>query len=174
MELVDFAQNVQDWHDFYMFVGAAAATLVGLLFVAVTLNISKYQQSSYGATRMVAYRTFYTFIYILFVAGVLLIPHQSPFDLGLPLLIISVIGIYHSVGNIVWVRRHKPSAGLSEEDTMRRLALVLASLVGLGVLSLMLLVGMGSALRWLHIVMLVLLFAATVNAWDMIMSEVDG
>jgi len=31
-------QALNEWHDFYLLTGTAAATLLGLLFVAVTLN----------------------------------------------------------------------------------------------------------------------------------------
>jgi hypothetical protein len=35
----DFAAIIVGWHDFYMLAGSAAATLLGLLFVAVSLHI---------------------------------------------------------------------------------------------------------------------------------------
>jgi len=31
-------QALSEWHDFYLLTGTAAATLLGLLFVAVSLN----------------------------------------------------------------------------------------------------------------------------------------
>ena len=34
-----FAQYLDRWHNFYMLAGTAAATLIGLLFVALTLSI---------------------------------------------------------------------------------------------------------------------------------------
>jgi hypothetical protein len=37
---VTYAETVQSWHDFYLTAGAAAATLVGLLFVGLSLHIS--------------------------------------------------------------------------------------------------------------------------------------
>jgi hypothetical protein len=33
-----FVQAVEGWHDFYMMIGTASATLVGLLFIAISLN----------------------------------------------------------------------------------------------------------------------------------------
>jgi hypothetical protein len=34
-----FTQAVEGWHDFYLMIGTAAATLVGLLFVSLSLNV---------------------------------------------------------------------------------------------------------------------------------------
>jgi hypothetical protein len=36
---VDFAQAAQRWHDFFLLVGTAAATLIGLMFVAVSFAV---------------------------------------------------------------------------------------------------------------------------------------
>ena len=36
---MSYGQAVQGWHDFYVTAGAAAATLVGLLFVGLSLHI---------------------------------------------------------------------------------------------------------------------------------------
>jgi len=36
---MNFADVLQGWHDFYVTAGAAAATLVGLLFVGLSLHI---------------------------------------------------------------------------------------------------------------------------------------
>jgi hypothetical protein len=36
---MNFGTAIQDWHDFYMIVGTAAASLVGLLFVGLSLHL---------------------------------------------------------------------------------------------------------------------------------------
>jgi hypothetical protein len=35
-------EALKEWHDFYILVGTAGATLLGLLFVAVSLGASDY------------------------------------------------------------------------------------------------------------------------------------
>lgn len=39
MEVSNFSNDVEAWHDFFMLAGTAAATLMGLLFVALSLRI---------------------------------------------------------------------------------------------------------------------------------------
>ena len=41
-----FSQTLIGWHDFYLLVGTAAATLIGLLFVAASLGLSQSQRRS--------------------------------------------------------------------------------------------------------------------------------
>ena len=43
---MDFAQAAQRWHDFYLLVGTAAATLIGLMFVAVSFAVGSTAERS--------------------------------------------------------------------------------------------------------------------------------
>lgn len=162
-----FTQAVSDWHDFYLLIGTAAATLVGLLFVALSLNLHKLRDENYNDVRILAYRTFYTFIYVLMVSGVLLIPHQTPLGIGLPLLLISGLGLFNTARNIAYVRRGARSPGF--RDVMRRFLTVAVSLVGLVVVALWVMAGNVTAFYWLTGVILGLLVFASENAWDMLM-----
>ena len=45
------AEALKQWHDFYLLVGTAGATLLGLLFVAVSLGIGFLTEERQGATR---------------------------------------------------------------------------------------------------------------------------
>ncbi len=45
-----FSQQLESWHDFYIVLGGASATLVGLLFIAISLNAEPDHQPSASAT----------------------------------------------------------------------------------------------------------------------------
>ncbi len=49
------ANQLRDWHDFYILIGTAAATLIGLMFVAASVGASYF-----NAEREVPLRTFLT------------------------------------------------------------------------------------------------------------------
>lgn len=53
-----FAGRVEAWHDFYLFIGTAASTLVGLLFVALTLRSDVLKRDEFGASRTLARQSF--------------------------------------------------------------------------------------------------------------------
>ncbi len=62
-----FAAAVQSWHDYYIMVGTASATLVGLLFVGLSLNIEMLRRPESADLRTLAALTFNSFIYVLLV-----------------------------------------------------------------------------------------------------------
>jgi hypothetical protein len=67
-----YADAVQSWHDFYMTAGAAAATLVGLLFVGLSLHIRVVVAQA--DVKSLARITLADFFVILLVALVILAP----------------------------------------------------------------------------------------------------
>ncbi len=162
-----FAQAVTGWHDFYVLIGTAAATLVGLLFVALTLNADRFRKVQYADTCLLAYCSFYTFLTSFINPGVLLIPNQSPVGSGLPLLLIGLLGVNNTLRNIRAVRQGERNA--SFRHVMRRFASVLVSLAGLIVLSLWIMTGSVAAFYWLTGAIILLVVSATENAWDMLM-----
>jgi hypothetical protein len=42
--MTDFTNTIKDWQTFYVMAGTAAATLIGLLFVAVSINIDVFRK----------------------------------------------------------------------------------------------------------------------------------
>jgi hypothetical protein len=67
------AQPLQRWHDFYLLVGGAAATLVGLMFVAISLGSRLITEQSVPALRVFVTPTIIHFIYVLVIATVVMI-----------------------------------------------------------------------------------------------------
>ena len=47
----DTSQTLKEWHDFYVLVGTAGATLLGLLFIAVSLGAGYLTEERQSATR---------------------------------------------------------------------------------------------------------------------------
>src|SRR5437899_10301964 len=64
----------QRWHDFYMLAGTAAATLVGLLFVCLSLHLRAVLSRS--EVRSLARVTLANFGLILFVSLFMVIPQR--------------------------------------------------------------------------------------------------
>ena len=82
-----FAEAISRWAGFYSLVGAASATLAGLLFVAVSLHIDVMSQPDSAAeTRAIAQQTLTNFVYLVSISLVFLIPNAVPTAVGLPLL----------------------------------------------------------------------------------------
>jgi hypothetical protein len=78
------------WSDFTVITGGAAAALVGLLFVAVTLRIDELSRAPDLRSR--AAQTLTLFAVALVVAIVLTVPDQTEWVLGAELIAIAVLG----------------------------------------------------------------------------------
>ena len=163
-----FAAAVGGWHDFYMVVGTAAATLVGLLFVSLSLNPHVIAAGEGSSLRVLATQTFANFLLVLMIAVVFLIPDQGPLGLGLPLLGIGGYGLYLTSRRLLRARR-------SAEHPWRRggiarhvgaAAVCNGGLVAVAVLALL---GSTASLYWLIPVILILIYEAVLNAWHLLL-----
>ena len=92
------------WHDFFAAVAGVTATLVGLLFVALALNPAVMADDGPAGLRTWAGQTFHSFLMVLVIALVILIPETGPLGLGLPLLILGVWGVAHVTADARRVR----------------------------------------------------------------------
>jgi hypothetical protein len=91
-----FVERLRSWHDYFMLTGTSAATLMGLVFVAVSLG---------GNTRRTSMRTMETFVspivlhfsHVMLVAAVLLVPTHRPLTLASVLLVLGLISLVRAL-----------------------------------------------------------------------------
>jgi hypothetical protein len=165
-----FGQAVAGWHDFYLLVGTAAVTLLGLLFVAVSLNLEVIAGEGHAELRGRAVLTFNSFLYILIFSLIFLIPDQTPAELGWPLLLVGGVGVYTLSLNLlrIWRARdqaHPPGRGF----LFWRVILPICWSVVLLAVSATAVAGQTAWLAWLVPVFIARLIAAVRNAWDLLL-----
>ncbi len=163
-----FATDIEAWHDFYMLAGSAAATLLGLLFVAVSLHIDMISKASEsGEVRMFSRRTFANFLIILSFAFIFLIPNQNPTGTGIPLLIIGLLELGETA--ILWKRYERGGKGEQFMDAWQfRSKLLIPNTVcymALIFISVNLLMENTDYLGWMVLVIIWLLIVASQSAW---------
>jgi modulator of FtsH protease len=163
-----FAQAIEGWHDFYMMVGTAAATLIGLLFVSLSLNVDVITREANADLRVLAAQTFMSFLNVTMLAVLFLIPNQVPLGLGLPLLGISGLGLYETVRRLLKTRHARPR-GLGRGGMPHRFVVPTVCFLALLVVAGSVLLGETGGLYWLVPVMILLVVAASRNAWDLLM-----
>jgi hypothetical protein len=74
------AEALKEWHDFYVLVGTAGATLLALLFVAVSLGAGYLTEERQSATRTFMSPIVVHFASVFFLSAVALFPsHQARF-----------------------------------------------------------------------------------------------
>ncbi len=92
------AEALARWHDFYMLLGTAAATLVGLLFVAASVGARVFTGARRAAQRVFLSASVIHFSLILVVCLVLLVPVQNWESLGAMVAACGVFGVgYYSL-----------------------------------------------------------------------------
>lgn len=167
-----FQQTIDLWHDFYLMAGTASATLIGLLFVSVSLHVDLITDPAATGVLASARRAFISFIIIVLIALMFLVPGQSPRGLGLPLVVLALIDLGRMV-NVTRVMRRERDRMAELLGTMTdygRFGLGLASSIGLLAVSITILAGTAQYLYWLVAVIAILLVGAAENCWNLLLN----
>jgi hypothetical protein len=115
--LPSFTAAALSWQNFYLLVGTAAATLVGLMFVAVTFGASLVTEETSPTARAFLDPPFTHFVQILFIACLVMIPSMGPRLFGSVLLLIGVLRLATTVrvhGHMKRVQQRQNDLELSD------------------------------------------------------------
>jgi len=85
-----------EWHDFFVLLGTAAGTLVGLLFVAATVSSGVFSLERRAPLRVFLSATVVHFSSVLAVSLIMLLPLTSWLLLGLIVLTCALVGLGYS------------------------------------------------------------------------------
>jgi hypothetical protein len=163
-----FAAAIAVWKDFYNLTGTAAATLIGLLFVAVSLDVDRVFGPAAVEARAQAAQAFANFLYVLLISLVFLVPEPDPLGFGGTLTVMGVAALGQRGQR--WLGA--AGRGRRSRGVWRRLAAEAAPAVA----DYLVLVAVGLRLiagdtEWLHLlvpVVLVLLAVAGTSAWGIL------
>jgi len=168
-----FVETVESWHDFYMLTGSAAATLIGLIFVAVSLHIDVIATAKKSSDIItLARQTFSNFIFILSFAFIFMVPSDTPFGIGVPLLSLGILGVaqtarlYRSLGF-----RDRSRERIFKTSQLWRALLIPNTICFLALIfvAVDILQGNTRYLSWMVLVIIWLLISATENTWDLML-----
>jgi len=165
-----------EWHDFYILVGTASATLVGLMFVAASIGATVFNEDHRAALEAFITPTVVHFAAALFASLAIMIPEHRWESLGALLGVGGLVGLLYSGRVLVQlILRQRFNV-----DVVDRMYYAVIPLVGY------LLALAAAVLGFLHMAagaylmaaaLLTLLLAGLRNAWDMmlwIMIKVPG
>ena len=161
------AEALNDWHDFYVLLGGAAATLVGLTFVAASIGVGVLSRDHEAGMKVFVTPTVTHFSAILIACLLDLAPLASATSLAALLLAEGVAGIAYSLRVWLHIRSREFTADLVLVD---RVWYALAPVAAYAVLAggaVALMVGAKPSRAVLAVGLGLLLFAGIRNAWDM-------
>ena len=163
-----FAAAAGAWQNFYVLTGTAAATLVGLMFVAVTFGSSLVTPQTSASARAFLDPTFAHFVQVLLIACLVLIPTMGATLLGVLLLVIGALRIaslFSVYGGMREAQRAKSDVELS--DWMTGIVLPLFCHLLLGASGAAFLLGYAAAFNALATVTVAILLIGVFGAWEL-------
>jgi|SRR5271165_4841395 len=121
------------WHDYFMTVGGAAAALTGLVFVAMSLNLSVISQDATHRYRAVG--TLAGFTAIFAICALVVMGGQNHRAVGLEWLIVSAVAVaVYVYGYIQALRYGGSSVGLRSFRLVAGTALYVVEIAGAALL----------------------------------------
>jgi hypothetical protein len=123
-ERVPFPQYMESWHDCLLLAGTAAATLAGLLFIALALHLEQLVEASHEHLLALSRAMLTSFIVVLTASLVLLSPAFSRRVTGFSLAGVATAGAILTLKLMSGVRHHE-EGGFSRRNMLRRKLILL-------------------------------------------------
>jgi hypothetical protein len=171
---MSYQAELAGWHDFYMLAGTAAATLVGLLFVGLSLHLQIVVTTS--EVRSLARVTLANFGAMVFMALFMVIPEGAS-SAGLQLIGVGIVSFVVAGPSLVGaVRRGEWTFEMSAMQRVRvtlRFGLSGLSYLAIIAAGVLLLSSASAAFTVLLITAVVLLVVSLRNTWDLLVTVAD-
>ena len=163
-------EALHEWHEFYVLLGTAGATLLALLFVAVSLGTGFLSNKDQRGTRTFMSPVVIHFTSVFFLSAVCLVPSHGPAFFAALIGATALIGIAVSIVVSVWVVRTEMTQYLP--DYFAYGLLPVAAYFALIAASVMIYLRQAYALEVLAGGLLLLAIVNVRNAWDLTLSMV--
>lgn len=171
---MSYRAAVGGWHDFYLLAGTAAATLVGLLFVGLSLHLRTVIATS--EVRSLARVTLANFGAILIVTLFMVIPDDAS-TAAFALIASGAASLVIATRSLLTAaERGRRTMQMRPRDRARlilRFGLSAASYLAIIVAGGLLFSSSTSAFTWLVVAILVLLIVSLRNTWDLLVTVAD-
>jgi len=171
---MSYQAELSGLHDFYLLAGTASATLVGLLFVGLSLHLRIVVTTS--EVRSLARVTLANFGAVLFVAIFMVIPEDRSVA-GLQITGAGLVSLGVAAPSLIAAARRRDwSFQMSPMQRVRvvmRFGVSAMSYLAIIVAGILLLSSHDSAFSWLLIATVVLLVVSLRNTWDLLVTVAD-
>jgi len=163
-------ESLSEWRQLYGLPGGAAAGLIGLLFVAVSVHAAALSSERLWHVRSLAVHALISYLLLLMLAVLLLIPDQSALRLGVEITALGVTGAIWVARFAFRTMRSGVLIGVSEIDWLRTFAASGATALGLVAIGVAIEAGAAAtALDYSPLVAVGLLLTAVFTSWDLLL-----
>lgn len=159
----------RSWQNFYLLTGTGAATLTGLMFIAVTFGSSLVTKKSETMARAFTNPTFNHFVQILLIACLLTVPTMTSTVLGFLLVVLGMMRLVPLFGVYKQLKRaHEVSGDLEMSDWLFHVVFPLLSYILLLITGIGFGLGRPEAFNGLAIFTFSLLTLGIQGAWELL------
>ncbi|HEX9532038.1 MAG TPA: hypothetical protein VGA58_04605 [bacterium] len=162
------SQSLQTWQNFYLLMGGASATLVGLMFVAIWLGSNLFTEQTLAGLRTFVSPTLMHFVYVLITAAVVVIPTMTRTVLSVLLLLVGLISLAISLSGVPYMHHQYRKQQTDITDWVWYFLIPSASYLLYVAAGVALLKGASQALNALAGASVLLLVVGIHNAWDLV------
>jgi hypothetical protein len=164
-----FTSALEQWRDFYLLAGTAAVTLMGLLFVALSIHLDVIVHPDGAHLNAMAKEAFLNLLFALMVSLMMLVPGSSQRPMGFFFMLLG------AMRSVMLLRASRVAAYGGHKDLRRDYSMV-RFLLPLGAYALLMVGGFmlfqrrieeGPLLYFLPAIILMLI-VATRGAWDLL------
>lgn len=163
-----FAAQIEDWRDFFTLTGTAAATIIGLLFVSISLRSDIRKSAETSLVRTMVSHNFLMLLAVLLISLYFMVPGIEQDSLGISVILTAGIPATSFAINL-WRLRH--------DDDMQRMILLWSFIVP--ILSFAVTIAIGVAflldddteISWFVTVMAMFLVIPTKNSWELLLQS---
>ena len=158
---------MQPWFGFYAVTGGASATLLGLLFVSVSMNLAATLGPAHEGSKRLAEQAFQNYLAVLLISLLVFFPQIKLSTFGLVTLCVTAVWTFWVLARF-YLAIAKP---IDHEPRFHALRRHFSSVVGFGILSITALrmaLNQGDDRSWFASAIIVLLFSATMVSWELL------
>lgn len=159
---------MQTWSAFYAVTGGATATLLGLLFVAVSINAPAILSEAHESSRRLAEQALQNYLAVLLVSLIALFPSLKVSDLGFVTLILTAVWGVWVLIRLYLALRMSHDAG-SRLQPLHRQFLSLLGFAMLAFAALRMTLNRGDSRNLFASAVLVLLLSAARTSWEVLL-----
>lgn len=160
-----FSDVIAEWSDLHTYLGSAAFTLLGLLFVALSLRLNIFHQRNLADIRDFALLTFANFLALIIIALLFLIPSQSRIGVAAPLMLLGLLGLTAIALLLRESRRVNQGVYALKAPQEAWYGCSALPYIGLLVIALAVILDSNGALYWLVSIEVSLLLISSFNTW---------
>jgi hypothetical protein len=170
-----FTETLRSWQNFYFMTGGAAAALIGLMFVALSLGMHLVSDTTRHDIEIFVTPSVIYFVSVLLLACIMLVPAYTPPALALALVLGGLAGMGRTIQHVIQLfRAARQHQDFDLGDWLAQIILPLFNYVLILIAALCVALDQWSlAFAALWVATILLLLCAIANTWSLVIWIVE-